>query len=200
MEHPLCGTDHERYLGSGILTLPKLAQELGSGRWRHDPASKQERNELERLLRHQVFKPWDKQYHVPVDVSMAVWNSRIKLGVRRYEGLQFERLHFENYDELCIVGKFALLELARSSDAWGLQQIYGSQSRERWWVFDFFCIGMSSLINQRKLLTDETAQTVLKRSQRTNLRHCALSLELKTTNTSLSSRILTMKRPIQSRR
>ncbi|KAF1952094.1 hypothetical protein CC80DRAFT_552846 [Byssothecium circinans] len=117
MDYPEFGTDHERYPGSGI----------------------KDRRELEQRFRHEVCKPWLKEYHLQAEVSSLVWANIETEGWKTIGGYKFPCFILDGNARICITGGIALLEIARSSEAWGLVQTFGLLGpQRRWLVVDFF--------------------------------------------------------------
>lgn len=149
MDLPRYGTDHERYLGSGIVQLSQIEQRPHPDPYYHlSSQCRKDRKRLEQQFRHEVCKPWLTEYHLEAQVSEPVWEHRMTTGQKELEGFVFPCLKFQEDARICITGGIALLDTARSSRAWGLAQAFDPlEPQQRWWVLDFFRDSTSTLLN-----------------------------------------------------
>jgi hypothetical protein len=140
------GTDHERYLGSGIVHLSQIERHPHPDPFYHlSPQCRKDRTRLEQQFRHEVCKPWLKEYRLEAQISDSTWNHRTITDWREFDECEFPCLEFKQGAKLCITGGLALLEIARSSGAWGLAQMFDPlEPQQRWWVLDFFRDGTST--------------------------------------------------------
>lgn len=146
MEDTGFGTDHERYLGSGIVQLSQIARYPHPDTFYHlSPECRNAQKKLEQQYRHEVCKPWLNEKHLRAEISRSVWESRTETGWRRLETKEFPCLRFRKEATICITRGIALLEIAWSSTAWGIAQTFGSlEPQDRWWVVDFFHDGKTT--------------------------------------------------------
>ena len=166
MDYPEYGTDHERYLGSGIVQLSQIKQNPHPDPYHHlSPQCRRDRRELEQRFRHEVCKPWLKEYHLHAEVSSFVWEDIETEGWKMLEENKFPCLKLREGARICITGGIALLETARSSRAWGLAQTFDPlEPQQRWWVVDFFRDGKTSLSLAQSLEVMESASLVQRQS------------------------------------
>src|SRR5438045_3801995 len=102
MDLPGYGTDHERYLGSGIVQLSQIEQNPHPDPFYHlSPQCRKDRRRLEQQFRHEVCEPWLKEYHLEAQVSEHVWEHRITIGLREFHGFEFPWLQFQGDAKIC---------------------------------------------------------------------------------------------------
>jgi len=135
MQSSRFGTDHERYIGSGIVTLSQLPNASDDDLIVH----KQEIRDLKKQFGHGTYKPWLKESRLKAEISQCHWKSRRIAEYQRLGEHDFPRLQFTEDTRISIVESMALLEVLRSS-----QTLHPEQSFDRLegqWVVDFFCKG-----------------------------------------------------------
>jgi hypothetical protein len=133
-------TEHERYRGSGIIDLSQIDQYPHLDPFHHcSPEFRKERKRLEQQFRHEVCKPWLQEHHLKAQVSRLHWEDKTITGWKVLGGFKFPCFTFHHGAKIRIIERLALLEIARSSSAWGLAQVFDPlEPKQRWWVFDFF--------------------------------------------------------------
>jgi hypothetical protein len=134
------GTIHERFVGSGIVDLSQIDQHPHPDPYHHwSPEFIKEGKRLEQQFRHEACEPSLPEHHLKAQVSDLAWKDRTTTGYKVLEGRRYPCFKFNHGTEIRIIEGFALLEIARSSIAWGLEKVFGSlEPQHRWWVFDFF--------------------------------------------------------------
>jgi hypothetical protein len=134
------GTEHERFLGSGIVDLSQIDQYPHPDPFHHFTSEfRKERKRLEQQFRHEVSKPWLPEHHLKAQVSPLHWENKTITGWKVLEGYRYPCLMFNHGTKIHIIERLALLEIARASSVWGLAQVFDPlEPQQRWWVFDFF--------------------------------------------------------------
>jgi hypothetical protein len=140
MDKTQYGTVHELFRGSGIVDLSQIDQYPHPDPFHHcTPEFKKERKRLEQQFRHEACKPWLGDNHLKAHISALDWEGKTITGWKTLGGYEYPCLRFDGGVKICIIERLALLEVARSSSAWGLAQVFGPlEPQQRWWVLDFF--------------------------------------------------------------
>jgi len=135
------GTDHGRYLGSGIVFLSQITETS-----RYDSyLCEKERKEIENQFQRGAGQPWAPESRLKAELSRSHWDARIVGETRRLRSHDFSVLHFSPDAVLSIMGSVARLEALKSSNASGLMNVFNLlNTRERWWVVDLFWKGKAS--------------------------------------------------------
>ncbi|KAL6171639.1 hypothetical protein ACJQWK_02648 [Exserohilum turcicum] len=133
-------TEHQRYLGEGIVFLSQFAD--------IDPNDiclcRDEQKKIENRLKKGACKPWLQENRLKAEIQMSQWKKRDAKEKEWLGGCMFPRLSFKDAD-IHIMGSVALLEVLRTSDAPKLKKLFDLlQTEERWWVVDFFEHGMNT--------------------------------------------------------
>jgi hypothetical protein len=149
MEKPGYSTDHELCEGSGIVKLSQIERHPELDQYHLLPESKRAQKFLEKHFRKEICKPWLKESRLKVEVSQSQWKDRVTIGSpQRLGESSFPSLRFKENSPVYVNIKEGvdLLEVVRSSKAWGLTQRFDAlEPKERWWVVDFFINGKDLL-------------------------------------------------------
>ncbi|KAH8620995.1 hypothetical protein IG631_24353 [Alternaria alternata] len=126
------GTDHERYIGSGIVALSQLPRASEDDLIIHA----KELKERKRRFRPGMCKPWQKENHLKAELSHRHWKNRHIGKSQRLDGHDFPELQFREDADIRIIENMALLQVVRSSKASRWEQRISNGGRQ--WVVDFF--------------------------------------------------------------
>jgi DNA-directed RNA polymerase subunit H (RpoH/RPB5) len=142
------GTDHERYLGSGIVFLSQIV-ETSPG---DCSLCKREQREIESQFQRGACKPWLPEFHLKAEIPESQWETRDILEERRFERYDLPKLWFQDADIRIVEKKsVARYEAAKSSGASELKEMFNLlETEERWWVVDFFKHGKVIRVTRRR--------------------------------------------------
>jgi len=148
MSKPGFGTDHERYLGSGIVFLSQIRETSP------DDCSlcKRQQKEIESQFQRGACKSWIPGFHLEAEILQSQWETREILEQIRLERYDLPKLWFQDAD-IRIVEKesVARYEAAKSSSAPELRNMFRRlETEERWWVVDFFTHGKAIRETRRR--------------------------------------------------
>jgi len=132
-------TDHERYIGSGIVALSQLPRASEDDLIIHA----KELKERKRRFRPGTCKPWQKENHLKAELSHRHWKNRHIGKSQRLDGHDFPELQFREDADIRIIENMALLQVVRSSKASRWEQRICNGKRQ--WVVDFFRKGKTVL-------------------------------------------------------
>ncbi|KAH8622857.1 hypothetical protein IG631_22606 [Alternaria alternata] len=142
------GTDHERYLGSGIVFLSQIRET--------SPVDcfllKREQREMESQFQRGACMPWLPEFHLKAEILESQWKTREILIERRLGRYDLPELWFQDAD-IRIVEKesVARYEAAKSSGDPKLRHMFRRlETEERWWVVDFFRHGKALQETRRR--------------------------------------------------
>jgi hypothetical protein len=150
------GTDHERYLGAGIVSLSQIAETS-----RYDKhLCEKERKEIDGQFQRGACQPWPPEGRLKAEVSRSHWEARIVMDTKRLENYDFPKLRFSSDDVVTIMGSVARLEAVRASSASGLVNMFNRlDTQERCWVVDLFEQGTSGWAIRKKKCRRRTLRT-----------------------------------------
>lgn len=138
------GTDHERYLGPGIVFLSQIAATAHSDYY----LCKKEQKEIESQFQRGACEPWLPESRLKAEISRSQWETKNIMGTERLGRYDLPKLWFKDAD-IRIMGSVARLEAARSSGASVLKEMFNRlETEERWWVVDFFEHGKTTRVTR----------------------------------------------------
>jgi hypothetical protein len=146
MQEPEYGTDHERYIASGIIGLSQIKPHPKLNNHHLFPQFKKDQEKLKQQFSIEPCKPWLNENHLKVEVSQSQWENRVIIGWQKMGEVDFPSLRFKEDSPLYITEGVELLEVGRSSNARDLVEDFDLlEPKERWWVVDFFGDGKDLL-------------------------------------------------------
>lgn len=130
------GTDHERYLGSGIVFLSQIVETSPDDY----SLCKREQKEIESQFQRGACKLWLPEFHLKAEIPKSQWETRDILEEKRLECYDLPKLSFQDADIRIVEREsVARLEAVKSSGAKKLKKMFNLlETEERWWVVDFF--------------------------------------------------------------